>query len=172
MRWRWPVVRRRASADPSRRAKTGTQLFTASAGEVERSRPPDLIIRHALTPLRLRPLRRGEAGALSAGARSATRERRSPLRPSPRGSSAARWRGDYGCAWATHVRRTDAPVLVSATRITQTEVAAQSGRALSGCAAGRLAPHRRRRSAPPLRLAAPCEGWSALKGPPTAKHII
>jgi hypothetical protein len=37
-----------------------------------------------------------------------------------------RSRGDYGCVWTTYVRRTDAPVVFSVTRITGWEVAARN----------------------------------------------
>jgi len=41
-------------------------------------------------------------------------------------SRCARSRGEYGCAWATNARRTDAPVVVRSTRITWTELAARN----------------------------------------------
>jgi len=41
-----------------------------------------------------------------------------------------RSRGDYGCVWTTHVRRTDAPGgPLGSTRITRSEVAARNRRA-------------------------------------------
>ena len=114
--------------------------------------PPDLL--NSRDP-HLFPAGRGEAGALSAGARSATRERRSPLGLSPSdpcGSLPRRLWMRVGDTCQAH-RCAGGPQLYA----DHTDRSRRENRRARFPAArcGRVAPHRRRHSAPPLRLASP-----------------